>query len=111
MPIPAWRWTLLWALLVAVPAAAQVTTFGADLTLPDNVSFDCSVWPVPLVGFVPTGATSCTWSFAFVPDLAHGQTTAPGLFVPAGNGTVTQVRVKVGATPGPMRIVVLQALR
>ncbi len=31
------------------------------------------------------------------------------LLVPAGNGTVTQVRVKVGPTTGPMQVVVLQA--
>src|SRR5689334_20260457 len=87
-------------------AAAQVTTFGADLTLPANVTFDCSVWPVPTVGLVPTGAQSCTWS-----TISVGQSMTQGLFVPAGNGTVTGVRIKAGATTGPMQIVVLQGLR
>src|SRR2546427_8592875 len=94
------------ALLLARPASAQVTTFGGDLALPDNVTFDCSVWPVPLIGLVPTGAQSCTWSTFGVP-----QNLAEGLLVPAGNGTVTQVRIKVGAITGPMQVVVLQALR
>jgi hypothetical protein len=98
------------ALMLAVPAGAQVTTFGADLTLPANVTFDCSVWPVPLLGggvwLVPTGAASCTWT-----TFSVGASLTQGLFVPAGNGTVTQIRLKVGATTGPMQIVVLQGLR
>ncbi len=97
-------------LTLAASAGAQVTTFGADLTQPDNVAFDCSVWPVPLLGgavsFVPTGAQSCTWTTLGLPT-----SIAQSLFVPAGNGTVTQVRVKVGAITGPMQVVVLQGLR
>ena len=93
----------------AAGAGAQVTTFGMDLTQPANVTFDCSVWPVPLLGnhvmLVPTGAQSCTWT-SNIPVIG-----APSLFVPAGNGTVTQVRVKVGAITGPMQVVVLQGLR
>jgi hypothetical protein len=95
---------------LASGALAQVTTFGADLTQPSNVAFDCSVWPVPLlgnqVGFVATGAQTCTWS-----SFADPASPAQGLFVPGGNGTVTQVRVKVGPTTGPMQVVVLQGLR
>src|SRR5690349_2144128 len=99
-------------LLLAREVPAQVVTFGADLTLEPNVPFDCSVWPIPspfvpgAVELVPTQAQSCTWT-----TISVGPTTAHTLFVPAGNGTVTQVRVKVGPTTGPMQVVVLQALR
>jgi hypothetical protein len=97
-------------LAAAASAGAQVTTFGADLGQPDNVAFDCSSWPVPLLGggvnLVPTGAQSCTWTtLGTTADVTHS------LFVPAGNGTVTQVRVKVGGVTGPMQVVVLQGLR
>src|SRR5262249_43419626 len=101
---------LLVALAADVPA--QVTTFGADLTLPPNVAFDCSVWPIPspfvpgALQLVPTQAQSCTWW-----RYAVGPTYTNSLLVPAGNGTVTQVRVKIGPTTGPMQVVVLQALR
>jgi hypothetical protein len=77
-------------------------TFGNDLTLTPNVPFDCSVWPTP-IGPVPSGATTCTWSSYLSPTHA--------LLVPAGNGTVTQVRVKTGPTVGPMQAVVLRAER
>jgi hypothetical protein len=107
------RLLVLVAAILLVPSPdvpAQVTTFGADLTLPANVTFDCSVWPIPLlgggVGFVQTGAQSCTWSTGSV-----GNDISRGLYVPAGNGTVTQVRVKVGPVTGPMQVVVFQGLR
>jgi hypothetical protein len=98
-----WRALLAMALFAVPPrAGAQEVTFGNDLTLPANVPFDCSVWPIP-GGFVPTGQGTCTWSSSLSPT--HG------LFVPSGNGTVTQVRVKVGATTGPMQVIVFQGLR
>ena len=94
-------------LATAARVGAQVTTFGIDLTQPANVTFDCSVWPVPLlgggVGFVPSQAQTCTWTSAV--------SIAQNLYAPAGNGTVTEVRVKVGAITGPMQVVVLQGLR
>jgi hypothetical protein len=100
------------SLLVARELPAQVVTFGADLTLQPNVTFDCSVWPIPspfvpgALELVPTQAQTCTWT-----TISVGPTYTNSLFVPAGNGTVTQVRVKVGPTTGPMQVVVLQALR
>jgi len=94
-------------LAMTVSAGAQVTTFGMDLSLPANVTFDCSVWPVPLLGggvlLVPSQAQTCTWTASV--------NVTQNLFVPGGNGTVTQVRVKVGALTGPMQVVVLQGLR
>jgi len=39
------RWSAA-LLALAASAGAQVTTFGADLGLSNNVAFDCSVWPV-----------------------------------------------------------------
>ncbi len=104
--VSGWLPMAVTAAVLALPANAQVTTFGADLSQPDNVTFDCSVWPVPGVGLVPTGAQSCTWSSDVIP-----QNLSQSLIVPAGNGTVTQARVKVGVTTGPMQVVVLQALR
>jgi hypothetical protein len=98
---------LIAVVLTALPAAAraQVVTFGGDLSLPDNVTFDCSLMPSGR-GFVATGVGSCTWSSFAVP-----QNRAQGLVVPSGNGTVTQARIKVGATTGPMQVVVLEAQR
>jgi hypothetical protein len=88
--------------LLSASALAQVTTFGSDLAQPSNVTFDCSVWPVPVIGLVPSGAQTCTWS--------SSESVAQTLIVP-GNGTVTQARVKVGPITGPMQVVVLRALR
>jgi len=77
-------------LAMAASAGAQVTTFGMDLSLPANVTFDCSVWPVPLLGggvlLVPSQAQTCTWTTLGVPP-----NVTQTLLVPAGNGTVNQV--------------------
>jgi hypothetical protein len=95
------------ALLVVAATCgdAGAVTFGADLSLAANTGFDCTVWPV-IGSFVASNAQTCTWSsFAVPADLTQG------LIVPAGDGTVTQVRVKVGASTGQMQVVVFQALR
>jgi hypothetical protein len=77
-------------LAMAASAGAQVTTFGIDLSLPANVTFDCSVWPVPLLGggalLVPSQAQTCSWTTLGVPP-----NVTQTLLVPGGNGTVTQV--------------------
>ena len=98
------------AQLLLVPAAGAVT-FGANLRRPANTRFDCTVQPMPdALGnpvLLPTGATSCTW-FTVGHDYATGR---EGTIVPVGKGTVTRVRVRVGAVTGRMRVVVLNALR
>ena len=54
------------ALLCAVAPAARAVPFGADLNLPANVNFDCTVLPGPPPfggGFtvLPSNAATCTW--------------------------------------------------
>jgi hypothetical protein len=56
---------------------------------------------------LPSGATSCTW-------ITTGRSyvdTREGTIVPAGHGTITRVRLRVGPVTGPMQVVVLQSLR
>lgn len=81
-------------------------TFGADLSVAPNVSFDCTVTP-PVAGFqVPTGEETCTWwTTGRISD------TSQGHVVPYGGGTITQARVRVGPVTGPMQFVVMRSLR
>ena len=81
--------------LTASPAGA--VTFGADLAAHpanDNALSTCAQSPPGY--FLPQGSASCMWSFQ---GIGAG---APTLVAPA-TGTVSRVRVKVGATTGPMR--------
>ena len=95
---------LLFALAFAAAPAAGATTFGADLGRPANATFDCG--QVPPFG-IWIGAQSCTWG-----TVTSRLGTANETFVvPAGNGAVTQLRVKVGPVTGPMKVVVLRSLR
>lgn len=95
------RWALaaaLAALLVAAPDA-PARSFGANLRRVPNNTATCQT----LIFFqqVP----SCSW------------TTSGAVFRPAeamvvpGTGTITRVRIRVGAQTGPMRIAILQSLR
>jgi hypothetical protein len=77
------------ASLALAPSAGAIT-FGADLSTPANNPDTCS----------QLNADSCTF-FSGSPG--------PGYYTPA-NGTVSRVRVKVGATTGPMQIVVMRSL-
>ena len=83
--------------LLAAPVASAVT-FGADLNRPANNPYTCSDF---LFG---GGPTTCSAE-------SINPTTGESGFPPAGDGVVTQVRVKVGAITGPMQIVVEEALR
>jgi hypothetical protein len=86
-------------------ASAQTITFGAPLTEPPDVSFDCTALPLPSGALgAPTGNnSSCTWATASNPARpSEGMTTPPG------TGTVTAVRIRVGPTTGPMSLVVLE---
>ena len=111
--------------MLATPSAAAATstsTFGIPLgTAPFNLAptypYDCSEIFNPFLG-VPTpfpspnggSATSCIWSHVPTP----AETAAAGgrniSLEPPGTGTVTEVRVGVGASTGPMRVVVMRAL-
>lgn len=94
------------AFSLVLPSAASALTFGADLNRPANMTTDCTVvappfWPIA------TGASSCTWSTTAATLMPVTESSV----VPAGNGIVTKVRVKVGSTTGQMQVVVMRALR
>ena len=103
--------TLAGALALTTAPVARAIAFGANLGLPANVPFDCTVLPVPTAfgnGYValPSPAPTCTW-------MATGTINQPGagsFLVPSG-GVVTQVRVRVGPVTGPMQVVVLRSFR
>jgi hypothetical protein len=90
------------ALLMPAAASGQ-TTLGAPLTQPPDVNFDCTVIPYSS-GPVPVqGAQSCSWG---TPELSQSG-NAGGLVVPA-DGTISQVMVRLGASTGPMQVVILR---
>ncbi len=94
------------ALLVAsssAAAAAHPETIGANLRQAPDANFDCTV--IPFEFSAPgKGGNSCTWGNPEVPGSALGGLDAPG------NGTITQVKLRVGATTGKMQIVILRTL-
>jgi hypothetical protein len=99
------------ALLFAAAPTARAIPFGADLNLPANVGFDCTVIPSPPAfgnGFVvlPSGQPTCTW--AAIGTIANPKA---GTFLVPVAGTVTQVAVRVGPVTGPMQVVVMRAFR
>ena len=84
--------------------ASGPVTFGASLAQAPDVTFDCSV--IPYATPIRAPGTSCTWG---TPLFDISNSSAGGLDVP-GDGTVYQVRLRVGSSTGPMRIVVLRTL-
>lgn len=92
------------ALTPAVASASGPVTFGASLAQAPDVNFDCSV--IPYATPIRSPGTSCTWG---TPLFDVSNTSAGGLDVP-GNGNVYQVRLRVGASTGPMQLVVLRTL-
>jgi hypothetical protein len=93
---------LLAAVLVAGLIAAPTSDakwFGANLKRPANATASCQSW-VPFQQ-VP----SCSWTTS-----GALYNPAEGMVVP-GTGTITRVKVKVGAQSGPMRIAILESLR
>ncbi|HEY7632598.1 MAG TPA: hypothetical protein VH817_17965 [Thermoleophilaceae bacterium] len=95
---------------LALPASAGAIAFGGNLNLTPNTNFDCTLLPVPdpfgNATLLPSFQQTCTW-------MAVGTVAQPflGSTLVPGNGVVTQVRVRVGGTVGPMRVVVLRAFR
>ncbi len=85
-------------ILAGAPSSASATTFGANLNREPNSGATCLT---PQIYFV---AETCSASSI---DLTTGESNFP----PAGEGIVTQVRVRVGPTTGPMQIVEEEALR
>jgi hypothetical protein len=93
------------ALAIALPATAGAQTFGPNLsTLEPNNEVGCEV--DPFLG-ESIKATSCTWS-SNVP-LGEDATNPNGAQNPPnGDGTISQVSVKVGLTTVPMQVEVLR---
>jgi hypothetical protein len=104
-----------------MPAAA--TTFGTPLgtapfNAPPTYNTDCSGYWTPFLGLTPVYsaagppnlATSCIWIHVPSPAEVSAAGGANISLEPPGTGTVTQVRVAVGATTGAMQVVVMRAL-
>jgi hypothetical protein len=89
----------LLGILAAAPAPASATTFGANLNREPNSPYTCYTAQT-----IPTYFTDCSAE-------SIDPTTGESDFPPAGEGVVTQVRVRVGPTTGPMQIVEEEALR
>ncbi|HWF32597.1 MAG TPA: hypothetical protein VG188_08585 [Solirubrobacteraceae bacterium] len=87
------------ALLASVPAGASATTFGADLNNAPNNPTTCGEGISPYLT-APMGSPSCMY-FSGAPG--------PSSYAPA-SGTLTAVHVRVGATTGPMQVVILRSL-
>ncbi|WP_051471030.1 hypothetical protein [Patulibacter minatonensis] len=103
---------LLGALAVAPPASAATATFGSRLDNAPNVVPGCEQRPwVSMQDFdtyVPTasGTDSCTW---WLTGVFGDQADTRKGYVP-GDGTVTSVTIRSGATPAPLRVVVARQL-
>ena len=109
--------------LVAAPMPAAATTFGTPLgtapfNAPPTYTTDCSGYWTPFLGLTPVYspagppnlATSCIWIHVPSPAEVSAAGGANISLEPPGTGTVTQVRVAVGATTGAMQVVVMRAL-
>ena len=104
------RWPVIAvaALALALPAPAGAVTFGSDLSVAPNVSYDCRANPAnfALYPLLQSGADTCTWwTTGRIDD------TSQGHVVPYGGGTIVRARVRVGPVTGPMQFVVLRSLR
>ena len=97
-------------------STAGATSFGVPLgKAPFNTApsypYDCQV--VVAFGIVEPlfpGATSCIWGDVPTPAETQAFGGQNISLEPPGTGTVTDVRVGVGPTTGPMQIVVMRAL-
>ncbi len=109
LPLVALTGSIVSALVfAATPARAE--TFGSPLRAP-NYPYDCTSVYTPGLGVIPfAGATSCIWGDVPAPtEAVAGQNVS---FAPSivGTGTVTQARIQVGTSTGPMRLVVMRSL-
>lgn len=99
------------AALLAFPtfSAAQAVTRGSPLTADANTTFGCDAAPTSLLNgtfpVVPAGLPSCTWWSTGSAATIGGTNTG---YVPT-TGTITNVRVKSGPTPAPLRLVQLRS--
>jgi hypothetical protein len=87
--------------LLSASAPAGAVPFGTNLDR--QPAEDAPVCPF-FQPFDPANSQSCAWQSV---NLQTGESPFP----PTGNGVVTQVRVRVGNSTGPMQMVVLRGLR
>lgn len=87
------------ALLASVPAGASATTFGADLNNVPNNPTTCGEGIAPYFS-APIGSPSCMY---------YSGAPGPSSYAPT-SGTLTAVHVRVGATTGPMQVVIMRSL-
>lgn len=98
-------------LLVPAVAGAQAVTRGSSLAPPANVPFGCEATVEQdflgsgLFLLTPTGQPSCTW---WSSGLATNPAD-PNTGYVLTTGTVTNVRVRSGPNPAPLRIVQLRS--
>jgi len=115
MPGPLRRGVLIGVLGLALVApastSATVTTFGSSLAAAPNATFGCELGPFTVDGnfdvlLSSSGAGDCTWRQQGV----FGSLTDPRAGSVPGDGRITQVQVRAGANPAPLRFVIFRQL-
>lgn len=115
-------WLILLAAMIAgvmaLPAPAVATsdstqpqrttsTMGSSLDLPANNPYPCEYFPyVGSIYVIPSFQSTCTWI-----GIGSLMDSSGNFIIPVGGGTVTKVRIRVGATTGRMQIAVLGMIR
>jgi hypothetical protein len=87
------------AMLGCLPGVAQGATFGADLNNTPNNLTTCGEGVAPYFS-APIGSPSCMY---------YSGAPGPSPYAPA-SGTITAVHIRVGASTGPMQVVILRSL-
>lgn len=93
--------------LLGAPAA-HAASFGSSLSRPANTSWGCESAPTydPFSGgatLQPTGVTTCTMRSAGRIGSLRNWSSAPA------DGRVTQIKVRSGPNPAPLRLTILEA--
>lgn len=93
--------------LFTQPKEASAISIGSNLRNAPNAFWGCELAPIfnPITGqpqLAATGQTSCTFRNA-----GYMGSLQLGSFVPS-NGFITEVRVRSGSNPAPLRVVIMQ---
>ena len=102
--------TLIYGLIVLLglsAGAAQAQRFGSTLQSAPNAFWGCDLAPIldPITGIprlAVTGQTSCTMR-----NVGYLGSLQIGSYVPR-NGYITEVRIRSGNNPAPVRVVIMQ---